>query len=122
MASDLAVTVDDRPGVLAGMGEAIGRAGINISGVCGVAAGAGSVVHLLVDDVAGTRAALEGAGFTAIEERDVIVVDLEDRPGVLGETARKVADAGINVELIYLASRTRLVIGAADLDAVRAAV
>ena len=50
----------------------------------------------------------------------MIVVDLEDRPGVLGETARKIADAGINVELIYLASGTRLVIGAADLDAVRA--
>ena len=60
MASDLAVTVDDRPGVLAGVGEAIGRAGINISGVCGVAAGDGSVVHLLVDDPAETRAALEG--------------------------------------------------------------
>ncbi len=120
MASDLAVTVDDRPGVLAGMGEAIGRAGINISGVCGVAAGAGSVVHLLVDDPAATRTALEGAGFTSIEEREVHVVALEDRPGMLGETARKIADAGINVELIYLASGTRLVIGAADLDAVRA--
>lgn len=120
MASDLAVTVDDRPGVLAGMGEAIGRAGINISGVCAVAAGAGSVVHLLVDDPAGTRAALEGAGFTSIEEREVHIVALEDRPGVLGETARKIADADINVELVYLASGTRLVIGAADLEAVRA--
>lgn len=122
MASDLAVTVEDQPGVLAGMGEAIGRAGINISGVCGAAAGSGSVVHLLVDDAAATRAALEDAGFGAIEEREVHVVAIEDRPGALGETARKLADAGVNVELVYLASGTRLVIGAADLDAVRAAV
>jgi hypothetical protein len=120
MASDLAVTVDDRPGVLAGMGEAIGRAGINISGVCGVAAGAGSVVHLLVEDAAGTRAALESAGFREVEEREVAVVTIDDRPGALGETARKIADAGVNVELVYLASGTRLVIGAADLEAVRA--
>ena len=67
-------------------------------------------------------AALEGAGFAAVEERDVLVVDIEDRPGALGETARKLADAGVNIELVYLASGTRLVIGAADLGAVRAAL
>ena len=122
MASDLAVTVDDQPGVLAGLGEAIGSAGINISGVCGAAAGAGSVVHFLVEDAAATRAALEGAGFNAVEEREVLVVDIDDRPGALGEMGRKLADAGVNIDLVYLASRTRLVIGAADLDAVRAAV
>jgi len=122
MATDLAVTVEDQPGVLAGMGEAIGRAGINISGICGVAAGPGSVVHLLVEDAAATRAALEGAGFGAVEEREVLVVDIADRPGALGETARKIADAGVNIELVYLASGTRLVIGAADLDAVRASL
>ena len=122
MATDLAVTVEDQPGVLAGMGEAIGRAGINISGVCGAAAGAGSVVHLLVEDAGATRGVLEGAGFGAVEERDVLVVDVEDKPGALGETARKLADAGVNIELVYLASGTRLVIGAADLDTVRAAL
>ena len=122
MASDLAVTVEDKPGVLAGMGEAIGEAGINIGGVCGAAAGAGSVVHLLVDDATATREALEAAGFGAVEEREVLVVDIEDRPGALGETARKIADAGVNIELVYLATGPRLVIGAADLDAVRAAL
>ena len=68
------------------------------------------------------REALEGAGFTSIDEREVAVVEVEDRPGVLGEVARKLADAGVNIELVYLASGTRLVIGAADLDKVRAAV
>jgi hypothetical protein len=121
MATDLAVTVEDRPGALAGMGEAIGAAGINIGGVCGVAAPGASVVHLLLDDAAGAREALEGAGFTSLEERDVVVLEIEDRPGVLGEVARKLADAGVNIELVYLASGTRLVVGAADLDAVRAA-
>jgi hypothetical protein len=122
MATDLAVTVDDNPGVLAGMGEAIGKAGINISGVCGAAAGAGSVVHLLVDDAAATRRALEGAGFSAIQEREVLVLDIEDKPGALGEVARRIANAGVNIELVYLASGTRIVVGAADLDAVRGAL
>jgi hypothetical protein len=62
---------------------------------------------------------LEGAGFTSVEEREVVVLDVEDRPGVLGEVARKLADAGVNIELVYLASGTRLVVGASDLDAVR---
>ena len=122
MATDLAVTVEDKPGALAGMGEAIGAAGINIGGVCGAATPGASVVHLLVDDAGAAREALAGAGFTSVEEREVAVVDVEDRPGVLGEVARKLADAGVNIELVYLASGTRLVIGAADLDQVRSAV
>jgi hypothetical protein len=122
MATDLAVTVDDQPGVLAGMGEAIGAAGINIIGVSGSATSGPSVVHLLVEDAAGTRAALEAAGYGSIEEREVLVVDVEDRPGALGETARKLADAGVNIELVYLATGTRLVVGAADLEGVRAAL
>jgi len=59
MASDLAVTVEDQPGVLAGMGEAIGRAGINISGVCGVAAGAG-VGAIIGGILGGFKGALAG--------------------------------------------------------------
>ena len=47
-------------------------------------------------------------------------MSLEDRPGALGETARKIADAGVNIELAYLATGTRLVVGAADLDKIRA--
>lgn len=122
MAIDLAVTVNDEPGVLAGMGEAVGTAGINLLGVSGAGSGAGSVVHLLVDDAADARAALEGAGFSSIEEREVLVVDVDDQAGALGAMARKVADAGVNIDLVYLASGTRLVLGASDLDALRQAL
>ena len=122
MATDLAVTVADQPGVLAALGEAAGNAGVNLQGVSAAAAGAASVVHLLVDDADGARAALEQAGFTDIVAREVVVVDVEDRPGALGEQARRVADAGVNLDLIYLATGPRLVLGAADLDALRAAL
>jgi len=122
MATDLAVTVEDKPGELASLGEAAGRAGINIDGVCCFSSEGRFVVHLLVDDAAGTRRAVANAGYTSIEEREVVIVGLEDRPGALGETARKIADAGVNIELAYLATSTRLVVGAADLDKVRAVV
>lgn len=122
MATDLAVTVEDKPGELASLGEATGGAGINIDGVCCFASEGRFVVHLLVDDAAGTRRALQDAGYASIEEREVVVVELDDRPGVLGATARRIADAGVNIELAYLATNTRLVVAAADLDTVRAAV
>src|SRR5205807_3683813 len=119
MATDLAVTVEDKPGELASLGEATGRAGINIDGVCCSASEGRFVVHLLVDDAAGARRAVENAGYTSIEEREVVLVGLEDQPGALGKTARKIADAGVNVELAYLATDTRLVVGAADLEDLR---
>jgi hypothetical protein len=122
MATDLAVTVEDKPGVLAALGAAIGSAGINIEGVSGVAAGPGSVVHLLVTDAAAARSALESAGYGSVAEREVLAVDIEDRPGVLGELAGKLGAAGVNVDLVYLATGPRLVLGAADLDALRAAL
>lgn len=122
MTKDLAVTVEDKPGELASLGEARGRAEINIDGVCCFSSEGRFVVHLLVDDTGGTRRAVENAGYTSIEEREVVIVGVEDRPGALGETARKIADAGVNIELAYLATNTRLVVGAADLDKVRAVV
>jgi hypothetical protein len=122
MATDLAVTVEDKPGELANLGEAIGGAGINIDGMCCFSSGGRFVVHLLVDDAAATRRAVEDAGYTSIEERDVVVVSCEDRPGALGETARRIAAAGVNIELAYLATNARLVVGAADLDKVQAVV
>lgn len=123
MATDLSVALENRPGELAKLGEATGAAGVNIEGVCGVATGGGTAtVHILVEDVAATRSALENAGLQVTDERDVLVVDVEDRPGTMGQVARKIADAGVNIELAYLATNTRLVVGAADLDKVRAVV
>lgn len=121
MPTDLAVTVEDKPGELASLGEATGNAGINLDGVCCFACEGRFIVHLLVDDPGAARRAVAGAGYTSIEERDVAVVGLEDRPGALGETTRRIADAGVNIELAYIATNNRLVVGAADLEKVRAA-
>lgn len=124
MATDLTVTLADRPGTLADMGEALGNAGININGACGFPCGGEGVGHILLDDndVAAARAALEGAGAAVRAEREVLVIEADDRPGMLGQVARKIADAGVNLDLVYLATGTRLVIGVDDLDKARAAL
>jgi hypothetical protein len=121
---DLTILMEDRPGTLADVGEALGNAGVNIEGMCGFGAGGQETAHLLVADESAARAALEGAGIAVAAERDVIVADMsgQDRPGTMGTMARKVADAGVNIEFLYLARGTRGVLGTSDDAAARAAL
>ncbi|GMR11611.1 MAG: hypothetical protein BMS9Abin28_2447 [Anaerolineae bacterium] len=122
MAKDLTVILEDRPGTLADMGQALGNAGINIDGWCGFPCEGRGVIHILVEDAAGARSALEEGGMQVDGERDVLVLDIEDRPGAFGDIARKIADAGVNFNLGYLATNTRLVIGADELEKAQAAL
>lgn len=122
MATDLTITLDDQPGELARLGEALGGAGINIDGVIGVTAGGKGEIHVLVEDADAARSALDGAGISVDAAREVMVVDVTDQPGELGRVTRKLADAGVNINLAYLATGTRLVVGADDLDKAEAAL
>ena len=122
MAQDLPRHLEDRPGTLAEVGEVLGKAGINSDGLCGFASEGKGVLHILVEDGAGAKAALQSAGVSVRGMRDVLVLEIQDRPGAFGETARKIADAGVNLNLAYLATGTRLVVGADDLAKARAAL
>jgi hypothetical protein len=119
---DLTVLLENRPGTLASLGESLGKAGVNIEGFCGFPAEGQAIGHLLVEDAGAARQALEQAGAKVTGERDVLVVNVENRAGALGQTARKIADAGVNIDLVYLASDNRVVVGADDLDKARAAL
>jgi hypothetical protein len=112
MATDLAVSVADQPGGLADVGEALGNAGINIEGLCGVGLGDRGVIHILVEDGAAARAALEGAGLNVESEAEAIVSAIPGdvrTPGTLGKMARAVAEAGVNMRAVYLATGDRAV-------------
>lgn len=122
MAVDLTVQLQNRPGSLAEAGQALGGAGVNIDGVFAYSQGELSFAHLLVQDAEAARSALQQAGFTVAAAQEVVVAEVEDRPGVLGEMCRKAADAGVNLTATYLATGTRLVLGGDDLDALRQAV
>lgn len=122
MAKDLTVILDDRPGTLATLTEALGKAGINIDGLCGFPSEGKGVIHILVQDAAAARRAMEAAGFTVRGEREVLVLDAQDRPGEVGQIARRIANAGVNIDLIYVATKTRVVIGASDLPKAKAAL
>jgi hypothetical protein len=120
MAKNLvALLPEDRPGTLAAACEALGRAGVNIDGCCELE----GYFHVLVEDVDAARRALEACGCDVGRETDVLVVDVEDRPGAAGEVLRRIAGAGVNIEFIYLTtSGPRLVVGAEDVERARAAL
>lgn len=120
MARDLIVMLDDRPGALATMGEALGRAGVNIDGICGVAGDGGgrNAVHILVEDVDAARSALTEAGIEVGPDVGVVTMTFEDRPGELGAMARRVADTGANIELVYISCDRQLVLATSDNQAV----
>jgi hypothetical protein len=119
---DLTVSLEDRPGTMADAGEALAKAGINIEGICGFPVSGRGVAHILVEDAAKARKALQGAAIQVTAERDVLVLDVADRPGTLGQVTRKMAKAGVNLNLIYLATNTRLVIGADNMEKARGAI
>jgi hypothetical protein len=110
-ATDLTITLQaNRPGALVTALEALGRTGINVEGVTEF----DGVLHLLTRDAGSATRVLRSAGVRVRDERVVAVVGVEDRPGVAATMLRRVADAGINVDFCYLATNTRLVIGADD--------
>ena len=118
MAHDLTVTLEDRPGALADMGDALGRAGVNINGISSKA-GSGEV-HILIDDADAARDALASAGIQVGADAEVVKVAFEDRPGELGEIGRRVADAGANIEVVYISCDGQLVLATSDNAAVEA--
>ena len=121
MAKDLSVELDDRPGTLADMGEALGKAGINIGGICGASGEGKGLVHILVEDPSSARRVLKDIGVHVLEERNVLILDVHNRPGELGKLCRKIATAGVNINLAYF-SLSGMVIGVDDLDKARAAL
>jgi hypothetical protein len=123
MATDLTLYLNDDPGELARVGDVLGQAGANIAGLCAVASGGGQAeVHILVDDATPAFEALQGAGVKIATEQEVLVLEIEDRPGALGEIAHQLGSAKVNLTLVYLATNTRLVLGADNLADAKAAI
>jgi hypothetical protein len=104
MSADLTVRLEDRPGELARLGEALGGAGVNIEGLAATTVEGRGEVHVLVKDPRAARRALEGSGIDVVLDRQVVVVEFPDTPGSFGRACRSLADAGVNIEFAYFAS------------------
>ena len=125
MPRNLTVVLHDKPGELARLGEALGEAGVDVRGLAAFTGEGNGIIHLLVEDDGAERAtkALHDAKIGLADDREVLVVDVHDRPGTLGEMALELAAANVNIELAYSTfGGARLVIATDDLDNARAAL
>jgi hypothetical protein len=122
VASDLVIEVDNEPGALARVATAVSDGGVNIAAATCTSPGERAQLHILVKHPEAAKHALATAGVTVTSAREVVVVEAHDRPGELADLTRKIAEAGINLDLVYVATGNRIVFGAADLDGLRTAL
>ena len=125
MPTNLTVILRDEPGQLASLGEATGAAGVNIEGLCAFTGEGRGIIHVLIADDVVDRAvdALERAGMGIADRRDVLVIDVANQPGSLGELARQLTAAGVNIDLLYTTfGGVKIVIATDDLVSARMAL
>ncbi len=109
--TDVTILLEDRPGALAEMGEALGRAGVSLEGGGAWVVDGSGHAHFLAEDGAAARRALEAAGIRVLATREVITVRLKQAvPGQLGMLTRRMADAGVNIEVLYSDHDHRLIL------------
>jgi len=117
MAQDFMVMLPNRPGVLANLSSRMGKAGITIEGISGTQYQDKVVLHLLFDKEDEASALLRKNKFTIMSTREVLVVEIVDKPGELGKITQKMANAEVNIDFVYLATKSRLVLGVDDPEA-----
>jgi len=113
---DVAIHLENKPGSLAEMGEALGAAGVSVEGGGGFVVGGRGVAHFLFEDGLKAKSALEQKGIRVDAVREVIVQRLrQDEPGQLGKIARMMEQAGVNIEVIYSDHQNQLILVVDDL-------
>jgi hypothetical protein len=122
MAVDLVIDIENTPGALAEVAAAISDAGVNIAAATCIGAGEKAELHILVPHAGPVRHLLGISHLAVTREREVVVIDVEDRPGVLADLTRRIAQAGVDLDLVYVATQNRVVFGAPDLDGLKAAL
>ncbi|MBA3744289.1 ACT domain-containing protein [Sporichthya sp.] len=119
MAVDLVIDLDNTPGALATVATAISDAGVNIAAATCLGNDNHAELHILVPHAEAAKHSLSITGVTVSRERDVVIVDVHDRPGELADVTRRIAKAGVNLDLVYVATGDRVVFGAQDLEGLK---
>jgi hypothetical protein len=114
---DLSLLLDNRPGALAEMGEALGRAGVSVEGGGAWVVNGHGVAHFLVEDGESASRALEAVGIRVLAVREVLAQRLrQDQPGQLGALTRRMGEAGVNIEVLYSDHANQLILVVDDVS------
>jgi hypothetical protein len=97
---ELRIEAGNEAGIMAEIAALMAENGVNIDNFCAYNSGEKSIINLLTSDNGKARVALEGRGYK-IEEREVVVLVLWNKPGSLSSVAGKIRDSGINLQSVY---------------------
>jgi prepilin-type processing-associated H-X9-DG protein len=118
---DLTIALENNPGSLAKMGDALGSRGVSIEGGGAFVVHGEGIAHFLFADGVAARAALEDAGIHVMAVRDVLIQRLnQSRPGQLGLLTRRMAEAGVNIEVLYSDHDHQMILVVDDMEKGRA--
>jgi len=118
---DLTIRLENRPGAIAEMGETLGSAGVSVEGGGAFIFDGKGLAHFLFNDAVAARKALEEKGIEVLKDREVLVQKLnQEQPGQLGKISRMMAEAGVNIEVIYSDHQNQLILVVDDLEKGRA--
>ncbi len=115
MPIEFQVSLEDKPGSLAWLGSVLGDADVNFEAIEGRSGRGVSVVHFIASDTEAAGAALEESGIP-YSKREVVVVNILDQPGTLGDVALVMSEAGINIDCVYVTVRGDVVLGVDDVE------
>jgi hypothetical protein len=119
---DLVIEVANEPGALAEVAAAVSDAGVNMAAATYTGPGHNAEIHILVPHAEAAKHVLGISHLAITGEREVVVVEVHDRPGELADLTRKISEAGVNIDLVYLATRNRVVFASPDMDKLKAAL
>ena len=103
LAIQLALFLDNKPGTLARVCEALSAAKINIYAISTSDTIDHSVVRLVVSDPRKAMLLFEDHG-TLVVENEVLMISGDNKPGSLARICDRLADAGVNIEYAYCAT------------------
>ncbi len=115
MPIEFQVSLEDKPGSLAWLGSVLGEADVNFEAIEGRSGRGITVVHFVASDTEAAAAALEESGIP-YSKREVVVVNILDQPGALGDVALVMSEAGINIDCVYVTVRGDVVLGVDDVE------
>lgn len=103
MPTEIVIEAEDRPGMMASLGELMGEAEVNITAAAAFTHDGRGFLHFVVQEADRAVSALREACWEVVRVQEVLTISLDDRPGELGRFARRLADAGINITSLYIA-------------------
>jgi hypothetical protein len=113
---DIQIELENKPGALALMGEALGKNGISLEGGAVFVNGATAIAHFLVNDAENASRVLKEKGIKVVQVNTVIIQKLrQDVPGQLGLFCRRMAAAGVNILVQYSDHANQLIVVVDDL-------